>query len=74
MVKKQGLGDMVRELLAQRYTLKREFFTKETPNGPVRVKRSSGYGTVREKPEYEDLKKIAEEQNLSLREVRKLTE
>ena len=60
----------VREYSCSRYTLKREFSTKETPYGPVRVKHSSGYGTVREKPEYEDLKKIAEEQNLSLREVR----
>ncbi len=60
----------VREYVCSRYTLKREFFTKETMYGPVRVKRASGYGTVREKPEYEDLKKIAEEQNLSLREVR----
>ncbi len=60
----------VREYVCSRYTLAREFLTKETAYGPVRVKRSSGYGTVREKPEYEDMKKIAEEQNLSLREVR----
>ena len=60
----------VREYVCSRYTLAREFVTKETAHGPVRVKRSSGYGTVREKPEYEDMKKIAEEQNLSLREVR----
>ena len=60
----------VREYVCSRYTLAREFVTKETGYGPVRVKRSSGYGTVREKPEYEDMKKIAEEQNLSLREVR----
>ena len=55
-----------------RYTLSRTFETRETSYGSVRIKRSSGYGTVRGKPEYEDLKKIAEEQNLSLREVKNL--
>ena len=44
----------------------------ETPYGSVRVKRSHGYGSAQEKPEYEDLKKIAEEQGLSLREVKNL--
>ena len=60
----------IREYVCNRYTLSRSFETRETPFGPVRIKRSEGYGTVREKPEFEDLKKIAEEQNLSLREVR----
>ena len=64
----------VREYVCSRYTLAREFLTKETAYGPVRVKRSSGYGTVREKPEFEDLKIIAEEHGLSLREARELTE
>ena len=62
----------IREYVCNRYKLRREFETRETPYGTVRIKRSSGYGTVREKPEYEDMKKIAEEQNLSLREVKKL--
>ena len=62
----------IREYVCNRYKLSREFETRETPFGMVRVKRSSGYGAVREKPEYEDLKKIAEEQNLSLREVQML--
>ena len=62
----------IREYTCNRYTLSRDFITRETPYGPVQIKRSSGYGTVREKPEYEDLKKIAEEQNLSLREVKEL--
>ena len=62
----------VREYVCNRYKLSREFASKETPYGSVRVKRSTGYGTVREKAEFEDLKKIAEEQNLSLREVKEL--
>ena len=62
----------IREYTCNRYTLSRDFITRETPYGPVQIKRSSGYGTVREKPEYEDLKKIAEEQGLSLHEVKEL--
>lgn len=62
----------IREYVCRRYTLDREFRTCETPCGPVRIKRSSGYGTVREKAEFEDLKKIAEERDLPLRDVRKL--
>ena len=62
----------VREYTCNRYKLSREIETRETPYGSVRVKRSFGYGTTHEKAEYEDLKKIAEEQSLSLREVKKL--
>jgi uncharacterized protein (DUF111 family) len=36
------------------------------------MKHAEGFGITREKAEYEDLKQIAEEQNLTLREVRKL--
>ena len=62
----------IREYVCNRYTLRRELYTKESSCGTVRVKRASGYGVEREKPEFEDLKKIAKEQNLSLREVREL--
>ena len=62
----------IREYTCSRYTLSRTFEARETPYGSVRVKRSYGYGSAQEKPEYEDLKKIAEEQNLSLREVKNL--
>ena len=60
----------VREDYVQRYTLRRETRTADTPWGTVRVKTASGYGVTREKPEYEDLAKIARENNLSLREVK----
>ena len=62
----------IREYVFNRYTMTREFETRETPYGPVRIKRASGYGVLREKPEFDDLKKIADEQKLSLREVKKL--
>ena len=62
----------IREYVCNRYTMTREFETRETPYGPVRIKRASGYGVLREKPEFDDLKKIADEQKLSLREVKKL--
>ena len=62
----------VREYVCSRYTLSREFVTKETPFGVIHLKRSFGYGAIHEKPEYEDMKKIAEEQDLSLREIQKL--
>ena len=55
-----------------RYVLNREIRTEYTADGPVRVKHAEGYGVSREKAEYEDLKRIAEEQNLTLREARKL--
>jgi uncharacterized protein (TIGR00299 family) protein len=64
----------VREHISQRYILKRDFETIDTPYGPVRKKTASGYGTSKSKYEYEDLAKIAREQNLSLEEVKGLLE
>ena len=62
----------VRERLCNRYTLSRSQRTVETEYGPVRVKESTGWGVVREKPEYEDLAKIAREQNMTLDQVKRL--
>ena len=62
----------VRENLCNRYTLSRSQRTEETPYGPVRVKSASGWGIGREKPEYEDLAKIAREQGMTLSQVEKL--
>ncbi len=61
----------VRETICRRYTLTRRFEKVETPYGEIQKKISSGYGVTREKYEYEDLARIAREQNLSLAEVRK---
>jgi hypothetical protein len=41
----------------------------ETPYGTVRNKISSGYGVTKSKYEFEDLKKIAKESNLSLADI-----
>ena len=60
----------VREVETHRYVLSRSIETKQTSLGSVRVKRSSGYGVVREKYEYDDLARIAKENGLSLAEVR----
>jgi len=65
----QTLG--IRESLCRRYVLKREQGYIETPYGAVRVKRASGCGVEREKPEFEDLAQIARETGLSLEEVKK---
>lgn len=62
----------VRETLCRRYTLERAQKSVETKYGPVRVKTASGWGVCREKAEYEDLAKIAREQNLTLEQIKKL--
>lgn len=62
----------VRESLCTRYTLARSQRTVETEHGPVRVKEARGWGVTREKPEYEDLAKIARDQDLPLDKVREL--
>ena len=59
----------IREFPCQRYTLSRSVETVNTPYGPVRKKVSSGYDIRREKYEYEDLAKIAREQDCSIAEV-----
>lgn len=53
----------IREAEFRRYTLERRIGTVQTPYGPVREKTASGYGVSRSKPEYEDLAKIAREQD-----------
>ena len=61
----------IRENVSKRYTLKREIVKKETSFGEIRVKRSEGFGVVREKYEYEDLSRIANEKNISIDEILK---
>lgn len=60
----------VREQFSRRYTMNRSIETVTTPYGTVRKKVSAGYGTKREKYEYEDLAAIARKEGLSLRQVR----
>ena len=60
----------VREVATPRHVMKRSFETIRTPYGDVRLKISE-YGEVRrEKLEFDDLARIAREQNMSLGEVR----
>lgn len=61
----------IRELRYQRYKLKYYQEIIRTPLGEVSIKKASGYGVKRSKPEYEDIKKIAQEKNLPLAEIRK---
>lgn len=59
-VRRQELG---------RYALSRETEVLETEYGPVRVKKAWGYGVTRQKPEAEDIARIAEENGLSFHEA-----
>jgi len=54
----------------RRYTLEREAVTLDTPYGPVRAKRSHGYGVDRTKPEFDDLAEIAEREGISVGEIK----
>ncbi len=64
----------IRRTETERYVLERSESSRETEYGPVRVKRSRGYGADREKIEYEDLARIAREQGRSVTEIRKEVE
>ena len=64
----------VRESACLRSTLRRGFYTVQTEAGPVRFKTAEGFGVSREKPEFEDLARIAREQGISLREAAALAE
>ena len=59
----------IRENFCNRHTLRRTMETVNTPWGPIHKKVSTGYGTRRSKYEYNDLAKIAKEQNMSIQEV-----
>ena len=60
----------VREYFCRRYGLKRKIDKVQTEYGTVHVKRASGYGVVKEKLEYDDVSKIAEEHSWSVAEAR----
>lgn len=62
----------VRETETKRYVLSRRVETRETALGAVRVKHSEGYGVQKEKIEYEDLKRIALMQNISIADAERL--
>lgn len=59
----------VREYITNRYTLDRTMETTHTQFGDVRVKRSSGWGVSKVKAEYDDMEKIARENNISISDI-----
>ncbi|MGN0035231.1 MAG: nickel pincer cofactor biosynthesis protein LarC, partial [Coriobacteriales bacterium] len=64
----------VRKSVQDRFVLDRRQTEVETRFGTVRRKDSSGYGVARSKLEYDDLSRIAREQDIGLREVREAIE
>ena len=59
----------VRRTDLQRYTLTRRIETLQTPFGEVRCKISEGYGVERRKFEYDDIARLARENECSIQEV-----
>ena len=59
----------IRENRLHRYVLDRKTETIQTPYGPVRQKIATGYGVERKKLEYEDLARLARENNVSLSNI-----
>ena len=62
----------VREYVCSRYELIRSIKTVQTRYGPVRVKTAEGYGAKRSKAEYDDLERLARENDTTPAEIRKL--
>ena len=64
----------IRETETKRYVLSRSVEARQTAYGEVRIKRSEGYGVVKEKIEYEDLARIAKEYGITLEEAKEKVE
>ena len=59
----------VRENRLHRYILDRKTEAVQTPYGPVRQKIATGYGVERKKYEFEDIARLARENDLSLKDI-----
>jgi hypothetical protein len=59
----------IRQIKCTRAVLSREIIEQ----GGVHIKRSSGYGTTKEKPEFDDIARIADEKDISIFEAIKST-
>ncbi|MBO4513685.1 MAG: nickel pincer cofactor biosynthesis protein LarC [Victivallales bacterium] len=59
----------IRENRSDRHVLQRSIESVNTPWGPVRRKISKGYGVCRSKYEYEDLARIARDNNMSIEDI-----
>ncbi len=60
----------VREHISNRYVLNRREEVRETAYGKVRIKISNGWGVEKSKAEYEDLAKIAKENDVSVSAIK----
>lgn len=60
----------IRESIHNRMVMHRTDKTVQSKWGTVHVKECTGYGVKKEKPEYEDIRKIAKETGLSLKEIK----
>ena len=60
----------VREQVMKRYVMDRETVREKTPVGEFRKKKAEGFGTVREKWEFDDLADAAVKEGVSLREIK----
>ena len=54
---------------SRRIVLGRSESVKETPYGPVRIKTATGNGIAKSKPEYEDVSKIAGDNDMTISDV-----
>lgn len=65
----------IRENVMKKHILERRFEEVATPYGTIRKKISTGYGVTKSKYEYEDLSRIATENEISIEELlQKITE
>lgn len=60
----------VRAVAADRFVLSRSEKTIDTSYGEIKAKQSEGYGVSRVKAEYEDLRKIALENDISIADIK----
>ena len=60
----------IRETVCQRYVLDRSEEVVHTQYGDVRIKKSEGYGVKKIKPEYNDLEKLAIENNIDISDIK----
>lgn len=60
----------IREYSVERMLLNRESIINQTDYGDISVKVANGYGIRKEKPEFEDLKNIADKSGISITKLR----
>lgn len=64
----------IRRKFCNRYVMDRYIEERKTPLGNIRVKKSNGYSVDKYKYEYEDLKRVADENDITLNEVKNIAE